>query len=93
MHKELELGKRYTWEDVQKAYPGKWVRMHDCTLGWGDSIIDGILLGVYNDGETEDVRIEMWDSGSDDVLDRTSISMGMGSIDCVNAEMEVRDGL
>lgn len=91
MSRELKFGNRYTWKEVQEVYPDKWVRMHDCTLGWGDSIIDGILLGVYNDGETEDVRIEIWDSGSDDLLDRTSIGMGVGVIDCLNAKMEVRD--
>lgn len=35
MSKELEFGKRYTWKEVQEAYPDKWVRMNDCTFGWG----------------------------------------------------------
>ena len=46
MGNELEIGKRYTWEEVVEAYPGKWVRMSDCNLtvwfrdnrwyfGWG----------------------------------------------------------
>ena len=73
MKKELELGKRYTWEEVRKVYPRKWVHMHDCTLGWGSSIIDGILLGVYNDGETEELRLKLIDSNPDYILDRTTI--------------------
>lgn len=80
MKKELEIGKRYTWKEVQETYPGKWVRMHNCTLGWGYSIVDGILLGVYNDGETEKIYLEIIDSGSEDRLDRTTIGMDVGFI-------------
>lgn len=32
MGKELELGKRYTWEEVVEAYPGMWARISDCSL-------------------------------------------------------------
>lgn len=32
MGKELELGKRYTWEGVVEAYPGMWARISDCSL-------------------------------------------------------------
>ena len=95
MAKELEIGKRYAWKEVQEAYPDKWIRMNDCTFGWGQSIIDGVLAGVYNDGETEDVWIEIWkgrnDKTKNDRLDRTSCGMGSGIIDCLNAKMEVRD--
>lgn len=96
MEKELKLGKRYTWKEVTETYPDKWVRMNDCTLGWGNGIVDGILVGVYNDGETEDVRLEVWqgrnnDATKNDRLRRTSIGMGVGVIDCLNAKMEVRD--
>ncbi len=95
MKKKLEIGKGYTWKEVQEAYPNKWVRMNDCTFGWGNSIVDGVLTGVYNDGETEDVRIEVWEGRNNktknDRLRRTSIGMGVGVIDCLNAKMEVRD--
>lgn len=80
MKKELEIGKRYTWKKVQEAYPGKWVRMRNCTLGWVYSIVDGILLGVYNDGETEKIYLEIINSGSEDRLDRTTIGMDVGFI-------------
>ena len=46
--------------------------MSDCTFGQGKSVIDGILLGVYNDGKTEDLRFKLVDSNSDDRLDRTT---------------------
>ena len=62
MPKELEIGKRYTWEEVVEAYPGKWVRMSDCNLTVGSGIIDGILVGVYTDDESEKVELEMWGS-------------------------------
>lgn len=69
--------------------------MNNCTFGWGNGIIDGILVGVYNGGETEDVHIEVWEGRNDktknDRLRRTSIGMGNGIIDCLNAKMEVRD--
>ncbi|MDE6616326.1 MAG: hypothetical protein K2K35_07135 [Lachnospiraceae bacterium] len=45
MGKELELRKRYTWEEVVEAYPGMWVRMSDCNLTISLGIIDGILAG------------------------------------------------
>lgn len=96
MENELELGKRYTWEEVQKTYPDKWVRMNKCTFGWGNSIIDGIFAGVYNDGETEDVWLEVWEGRNDnatknDRFVRTTMGMGLGIINCLNAKMEVRD--
>ena len=80
MPKELEIGKRYTWEEVVEAYPGKWVRMSDCNLTVGSGIIDGILVGVYTDDESEKVELEMWDEESKDKLRRTTIGFGVGVI-------------
>ena len=57
MPKELEIGKRYTWEEVVEAYPGMWVRMSDCNLTVGSGIIDGILAGVYTDDSVEPIQI------------------------------------
>ena len=91
MPKELEIGKRYTWEEVVEAYPGKWVRMSDCNLTVGSGIIDGILVGVYTDDESEKVEFEMWDEESKDILDRTTIGFNVGVIECLNARMEVKD--
>ena len=91
MPKELEIGKRYTWEEVVEVYPGKWVRMSDCNLTVGSGIIDGILVGVYTDDESEKVELEMWDEESKDKLRRTTIGFGVGVIECLNARMEVKD--
>ena len=91
MPKELEIGKRYTWEEVVEAYPGKWVRMSDCNLTVGSGIIDGILVGVYTDDESEKVELEMWDEESKDKLRRTTIGFSEGVIECLNARMEVKD--
>lgn len=91
MNKELELGKRYKWEEVVEAYPGMWVRMSDCTLTYGAGIVDGILVGVYSDDEVEPVMIKMHREKSKDKLRRTTSEMGIGVIECLNATMEVRD--
>ncbi len=91
MGNELEIGKRYTWEEVVEAYPGKWVRMSDCNLTVGSGIIDGILVGVYTDDESEKVELEMWDEESKDKLRRTTIGFSVGVIECLNARMEVKD--
>ena len=96
MKRELELGKRYTWDEVVEAYPGKWVRMNDCTFGWGNGIKEGILAGIYSDDddETDDVWLEIRHGGEktkNDRIERTTIGMGMGFIDCLNATMGVRD--
>ncbi len=91
MPKELEIGKRYTWEEVVEAYPGKWVRMSDCNLTAGSGIIDGILVGVYTDDESEKVELEMWDEESKDILDRTTIGFNVGVIECLNAEVGVKN--
>lgn len=95
MGKELQIGKRYTWDEVVAAYPDKWVRMNDCTLGWGDSIIDGILAGVYNDDDdTDDIWLEVFHGRNDSVAKNNMFcrtTMGMGFIDCLNAKMEVHD--
>ena len=66
MSTELEIGKRYTWEEVVEAYPGMWVRMSDCNLTIGSGIIDGVLVGVYTDDESEAVELGMWDEESKD---------------------------
>lgn len=91
MGRELELGKRYTWDEVVEAYPGMWVRMSDCNLTVGFGIIDGILVGVYTDDEVEPIQIQMWDEKSKDMLDRTTIGFSVGVIECLNAEMGVKD--
>ena len=91
MLKELEMGKRYTWDEVVEAYPGMWVRMTDCTLIQDVILIDGVLVGVYTDDESEEVELKMWDEESSDELRRTTIGINTGIIECLNAEMEVRD--
>ena len=68
-----------------------WVRMSKCNLTKGYGIIDGILVGVYSDDEEEPIQIEIWDEESDDILDRTTCGMNIGVIECLNAEIEVRD--
>ncbi|MCX4327344.1 MAG: hypothetical protein OSJ45_08620 [Lachnospiraceae bacterium] len=91
MNKELELGKRYNWEEIVEAYPGMWVRMSDCNLTIGSDIIDGILLGIYTDRDVAPVQIKMWHEKSKDELQRTTYDMNIGVIECLNAEMEVKD--
>ncbi len=91
MPKELEIGKRYTWGEVVEAYPGMWVRMSDCNLTIGSGIIDGILAGVYTDDNVEPVMIKMHREKSKDILDRTTIGFNTGLIECLNAEMGVKD--
>ncbi len=89
--KELKIGERYTWDEVKEAYPGMWIRMSECNLTIGSGIIDGILIGVYNDDESINVEIKMLSEKSNDKLRRTAFDMGIGVIDCLNAEMEVRN--
>ena len=91
MPKELEIGKRYTWEEVVEAYPGKWVRMSDCNLTVGSGIIDGILAGVYTDKESTKIELKMRHEKSKDKLRRTTVGFGVGVIECLNARMEVKD--
>ena len=86
MIKELEVGKRYKWVDAVKTYPGKWVRMSDCTMDHAE-VVDGIFLGVYSDEESEKVELEMIENKSKDILDRTTSDMAIGVIDCLNAKM------
>lgn len=91
MSKELKMGERYTWEQVKEAYPGMWVRMSNCNLTAGSGIIDGILVGVYSDEDVEPVQLEIFDTGSDDKLRRTIMGLGIGVIQCLNAEVGVMD--
>lgn len=91
MSTELEIGKRYTWEEVVEAYPGMWVRMSDCNLTIGSGIIDGVLVGVYTDDESEAVELGMWDEESKDELRRTTFGFNIGVIECLSAEMGVKD--
>ena len=91
MSTELEIGKRYTWEEVVEAYPGKWVRMSDCNLTVGYGIIDGILVGVYTDKESTKIELKMRHERSKDILDRTTIGFNVGVIECLNAEVGVKD--
>ena len=91
MSTELEIGKRYTWEEVVEAYPGMWVRMSDCNLTIGSGIIDGVLVGVYTDDESEAVELGMWDEESKDELRRTTFGFNIGVIEFLNAEMGVKD--
>ena len=91
MPKELEIGKRYTWEEVVEAYPGKWVRMSDCNLTVGSGIINGILVGVYTDDESEKIELQMWDEDTKDEFQRTTFGFNVGVIECLNAEMGIKD--
>ena len=89
--KELEFGKRYTWEEGVEAYPGMWARMSDCNLTVGFGIIDGILIGIYTDKESTKVELKMRHEKSKDILDRTTLGFSVGVIECLNAEMGVKD--
>ena len=89
--KELEIGKRYTWEEVKKAYPGKWVRMRDCNLSPGKDIIDGILVSVHSDDEAGTMKLKLFKEKSTDKFRRTEFGMNIGVIECLNARMEVTD--
>lgn len=89
--KELKLGERYTWKEVADAYPDRWVRMSECTLAWGSSIIDGILVGVYTDDEYDEADRQVWESHSKDKLRRTTSGITFGVIECLNAEMRSKD--
>lgn len=91
MNKELELGKRYTWEEISGTYPGMWVRMSDCNLIKGSGIIDGVFAGVYSDDEVEPIQIQMWDEKSKDKLRRTTFGFNIGVIECLNAEVGVKN--
>lgn len=91
MGKELKIGERYTWNQIKEAYPGKWVRVSDCNLTVGSGIIDGILVGVYSDDEVGPVQLEIFDTGSKDKLRRTIMGLGIGVIECLNAEVGVMD--
>lgn len=91
MNKELEIGKRYTWKEVVEAYPSMWIRMSNCNLTIGSGIIDGVLKGVYSDDNVEPVMIQMHREESMDKLRRTNCDIDIGLIECLNAEMGVRD--
>lgn len=91
MSKELEIGKRYTWEEVVEAYPGMWARMSDCNFTVGLGVIDGILVWVYTDKESTKIELKMRHERSKDKLRRTTIGFGIGVIECLNARMEVKD--
>ena len=86
MAKELEVGKRYRWIDAVKAYPGKWVRMRDCTMDHAE-VVDGIFLGAYSDEDVGPIQIKIWNTKSKDKLRRTTSDMAIGVIDCLNARM------
>ena len=87
MKEELEFGKRYTWNEVVEAYPGKWVRMSQCTLIDGAGITDGVLVGVYSDEEHGHVLALIIKDDSDDILRRATSEMSIGVITCLNARM------
>lgn len=91
MPKELEIGKRYTWKEVVEAYPGRWVRMSNCNLTAGSGIIDGILAGVYTDDNADIVMIRMHKENSEDKFRRTTFGFDIGLIECLNAEIGVKD--
>ena len=75
-----------------EAYPGKWVRMSDCNLGYGGGIIDGILVSIHNDKECGHIKVMIRRDGSRDELMRTTSEMNIGVITCLNAKMEVDTG-
>ena len=43
--KELELGKRYSWEEIVEAYPDKMVILEDWTMNGGE-VESAVLLSV-----------------------------------------------
>ncbi len=44
----LEVGRRYTWEEVESVAHGKWVVMKDCIMD-GDNILSGIFVDASTD--------------------------------------------
>ena len=94
MGRTLEIVKRYTWDEVAEAYPGKWVYMKNCTFEWGNEIVDGVFAGAFDDSNVLQLRLsvqrERNDKTKNDRVARTEIGMGLGFIDCLNDKMEVR---
>ena len=60
-------------ENHQKIVQNAQVPMSFRTVCVGESIIDGIFLDAYKDGETEELRLRLIDNNSDDILDGTDI--------------------
>ncbi len=44
----LEVGRRYTWNEIVSALPNMWVVMKDCNIDGAD-IVDGVLVDAADD--------------------------------------------
>ncbi len=75
--KELELNKRYTWEDIIEAYPDMWVYMSEPVYNEDRDLISGILLAVCDFKNREDICANLYAQGKKFISRRTTDS-GLG---------------
>ena len=63
--------KRYTWDELVKDFPEKWVILKDATVV-KSSIKDGILVDVCEDEQIDDRSLEFIEKGLDYYYARTT---------------------
>ena len=52
--------KYYTWQELAKEFPDKWVVVENATLDSGGFIVSGNLIGVCSDNEIDDFVVSCY---------------------------------
>ena len=82
--------KFYTWHELVKDFPGKWVVVENATLDDGGFIKEGELIGVCSDNEIDDFLISCYEENKQISYERTIKESGVGIINVEDFVYEVK---
>ena len=64
MKRIFAMGKRLTWEMIQKKYPSQWVGLVDCDMDRGIDVISGIVKYTENEKSSDEMALEAVQKGN-----------------------------
>ena len=74
------MNERLTWDEMVAKYPDKHVIIEDYVMERDADIVEGTVIGVYNDDEVNDAYLKFLKEGRRCLAVRTSIAVNTGVI-------------
>lgn len=74
------MNERLTWDEMVAKYPDKHVIIEDYVMERDADIVEGTVIGVYNDYEVDAAYLKFLKEGRNCMPMRTSIGTNIGII-------------
>lgn len=74
------MNERLTWDEMVAKYPDKHVIIEDYISERNADIVEGTVIGVYNDDEVDAAYLKFLKEGRNCIPMRTSMGVNVGVI-------------